>query len=146
MSETYRFSTNRKMLINDWDDCCSELTGDSAAVAVGKKYYDVFPRLYFRQKDAVAHVMERRRKLVMKGYVFRCLSHCMTADIMIRPLLTPRGMKGAEINVSNVSARDGYAPREARRLMTMGKTAPALAHGVRNSLNAIHGAVSFITQ
>ena len=82
----------------------------------------------------------------MKGHVFRCLSQSMTADVTINPLLTPRGLKGAEINVSNVSALDGYGPREMKRLMTLGKTGPALAHGVRNSLNAIHGAVSFISQ
>ena len=71
MADSYRFSTNRKMLIDDWDECFSELTGEPASVAVGRKYYDVFPRLFFRQKDAVAYVMEKTEKACHEGARFQ---------------------------------------------------------------------------
>lgn len=146
MGNIYNFTLNKKMLVKDWDESIAELSGVPASVAVGKKYYDVFPLLLFRGKDAVLFVMEKQRKLVLKGHVFRCLLYRVTADITIGPVLTAKGMKGVAITVSNVSACAGQRTEDLQRLIAIGKTASTLAHGVRNPLNAIKGAVVFISQ
>jgi two-component system, NtrC family, nitrogen regulation sensor histidine kinase GlnL len=90
--------------------------------------------------------MEHQRKLLLKGYVFHCLLYRVTANILIQPLLTPKAVKGAAITVSHVSACGGRRPEDVHRLIAMGKTASSLAHGVRNPLNAIKGAVTFVSQ
>ncbi len=146
MNIEYIFTINKRMLVDSWGDNIAELTGESASVAVGKKYYEVFPRLLFRNGDAVEFVMEHRKKLFLKGHVFSCLLHRVTADIMIEPLVTPKSVQGTAITVSNVSACEGSSQEDVQRLIAMGKTASSLAHGVRNPLNAIKGAVTFVSQ
>jgi two-component system nitrogen regulation sensor histidine kinase GlnL len=146
MANVYNFTVNNKMFVDAWDERITELTGEAASVAAGKKYYDVFPPLIFRDKDAVAFSIEKQRKLVLKGYIFNCLFSRVTADIMIKPVATLKGIKGAAIKVSNVSVSDTRRPEEIYRLIALGKTAASLAHGLRNPLNAISGAVTYISQ
>lgn len=146
MADVYTFTINKKMLVDAWDERIAALTGEPASVAVGKKYYDVFPRLLFRDKDAVSLVIEKQRKLVLKGHVFHCILYRVTADIKIEPALTTKGMKGVAITVSNVSTSVGHSTEDVQRLLAMGKTASSLAHAVRNPLNAIKGAVTYISQ
>ena len=92
-------SIEYKMLVDTWDEGIAELTGESESVAAGNKYYDVFPPLIFRDKDAVAFSIEKQRKLVLKRYIFNCLYSRVTADVMIEPVLTVNGMQGAAIKV-----------------------------------------------
>lgn len=143
---THNFAVNRRMLVNAWDNGITELTGVPASDAVGKKYYDVFPRMYFRDKDAVSLAIEKQKKLSLKGYVFNCLQCRVTADIVIEPVLTSKGVGGIMVNVSNVSPCAAHDTEDIQHFIAMGKTASALAHGVRNPLNAIKGAVEFISQ
>jgi two-component system nitrogen regulation sensor histidine kinase GlnL len=146
VAEIYNFTINKRMLIDTWDEPISGLIGAPASEVVGKKYYEVFPKLQFRGKDAVAYAIEKRRKLVLRGYAFHCLLCRVTADITVKPLLKPRGVCGASIEVSNVLTSDGYGPKDVQRFIAMGKTASGLAHSVRNPLNAIKGAVAFVSQ
>jgi len=145
MGNIYTFSINKKMRVNVWDQGITELTGVPASVAVGKKYYDVFPRLFLRDKDAVFLALEKQKKIVLKEYVFNCLLYRVTADIVVEPLLTARGIRGIAINVSNVSRCNEHSTEDVQHFIAMGKTASTLAHGVRNPLNAIKGAVEFIS-
>jgi len=146
MADVYTFTMNKKMLIDAWDERTAELTGEPASVAVGKKYYDVFPRLLIRDKDAVSFVIEKQKKVVLKRHIFHCILYRVMADIKIEPLLTARGMKGVAVTVSNISTLAGHSTEDVQRLLAMGKTASSLAHSVRNPLNAIKGAVTYISQ
>lgn len=146
MNTAYTYTISRRMIIDSWDERIAELTGVSSSAAAGKKYYEVFPRLFFRNNDAVAYVLEHRKKLSLKAYLFNCLFYRVTANIMIEPLVTPKGLKGAAITVSDVSACEGRRKDDVQRLIAMGKAASSLAHGVRNPLNAIKGAVTFVSQ
>jgi two-component system nitrogen regulation sensor histidine kinase GlnL len=146
MANVYNFTVNNKMLVDAWDENITVLTGESASVAAGKKYYDVFPPLIFRDKDAVAFSIEKQRKLALKGYIFNCFFSRATADITIKPVLTVKGIEGAAIQVSNVSVCGGRTPEDIQRLIALGKIATSLAHGIRNPLNALKGAVEFVSQ
>ncbi len=146
MDSEYNFIVDKKMFVKSWDELITELTGESASIAAGKKYYEVFPRLIYRDKDAVAFSIEKQRKLVLKGYIFHFLFYRVTADIMIKPVLTAKGIQGAAIKVSNVSMGNGYSPKGIQKFIAMGKTASTLAHSIRNPLNALHGAVTIISQ
>ncbi|MDH4231475.1 MAG: ATP-binding protein [Nitrospirota bacterium] len=146
MGNIYKFAINKRMLVNLWDEGIAELTGVPASAAVGKKYFDVFPRVFFRDKDAVSHVIEKQKKLVLKEYVFNCLLYRVSADIVIEPVLTAKGMQGISVNISNVSSCSARDTEELQHFIAMGKRASTLAHGVRNPLNAIKGAVEFISR
>jgi two-component system, NtrC family, nitrogen regulation sensor histidine kinase GlnL len=146
MTTVYNFSVNKKMLISSWDEGMEELAGYSASVAIGQKYYNVFPRLLRSDKDAVAFAMEKNRKLVLKRYVFQCLFCRVKADVIIKPVSAAKKNIGARIEVSHVSTSDGYKPEDIQRLIAVGKKATTLAHGVRNPLNCLKGAVTHISQ
>lgn len=146
MANDYSFTVNNKMLVDTWDERITELTGEVATATKGKKYYDVFPPLIFRDKDAVAFSIEKKRRLVLKGYIFNCLFSRVTADIVVEPVMAVKGAKGAAIKVSNVSVCESRRPEDMHCLIDLGKTATSLAHGLRNPLNAISGAVTYISQ
>ena len=146
MKSVYNFAINKKMLISSWDEGMAELTGYAASVAMGQKYYHVFPRLLRGDKDAAAFSMEKNRKLALKKYVFHCLFYRVKADVMIKPLSAAKKIVGATIEVSHVSTCEGYRPEDIQRLIVTGKKASTLAHGVRNPLNSLNGAVTHIAQ
>jgi two-component system, NtrC family, nitrogen regulation sensor histidine kinase GlnL len=145
MALKYRFALDRKLRVNSWDESLERLTGEPASVALGKKYYEVFPRLTFRDRDAAAFAIENLRKVSVKNHNFHCLFYRATADIIIQPVLTSKGARGADITVSDVSFENGYTAEEIRHLIAMGKAASTLAHGVRNPLNAMQGAIVVIS-
>jgi two-component system nitrogen regulation sensor histidine kinase GlnL len=146
MGNKYKFAVSRSMLVSAWDEGIAELTGVPAPVALGKKYYDVFPRLYYRGKDALSHAIEKQKKLALKEYVFNSFVYRVTGDIVIEPLVTAKGVQGITVNVSAVSSRCIHNSEDVQHFIALGKTASTLAHGVRNPLNAIKGAVEFISQ
>ena len=145
MTTEYRFTLDRKLRVNAWDERLEELTGEPGSAAEGKKYYEVFPRIFFRDSDAAVFAMEKRRRVSIKKHAFHCLFSLATADLVIQPLLTSKGVKGAEIKISNIVLNSGFSTEEIRHLITMGKASSTLAHGVRNPLNALQGAVVVIS-
>jgi len=115
---------------------------------MGKKYTDVLPGIYSGDADAVLAAMRRGRGRTLRGHGLNSLSGSVKADITIRPLKGGNGrVSGAEITI----APEGACPsaeegKNAQRLMDIGKMATTLAHGVRNPLNAIKGAVIYIRE
>ena len=126
----------------------SELTGEKKSAVLGKKYYKVFPRIMSGDHDCLLSVIEKKKKKVsLKGYRFNCPHDRIHADISIEPLTDKKGVKGAVVSLSNIS----YCSKAenlhiARRFIDIGKTASSLAHGVRSPLNAIKGAVVYLSE
>ncbi|OGW29858.1 MAG: hypothetical protein A2X59_10735 [Nitrospirae bacterium GWC2_42_7] len=146
MTDAYNFSVDKKLLVNSWDEHITEFTGEPASLVKGAKYYHVFPRLFFKDRDAVAFSIEKKRKIILEKYIIHCLFYRVRADVIIKPLLAAKEIAGAAIKVTNVSTCEGYRPEDIQRLIAMGKKASTLAHGVRNPLNALKGAVTHISQ
>ncbi|ALC16883.1 nitrogen-specific signal transduction histidine kinase NtrB [Desulfuromonas soudanensis] len=112
----------------------------------GIPYYEVLPRIMVDDGDAVGQVLRSGRPLKIEGYHFGCLFEAFTSDIAIRPLLSRDGeVTGAEISFELPAelGLPGYGS-PFRNLIDIGKSASFLAHGVRNPLNAIKGAVVYL--
>ncbi|MGD1074671.1 MAG: ATP-binding protein [Thermodesulfovibrionales bacterium] len=148
MKRSYSFRTDKKLSITAWGKEIADFTGKSASSVLGKKYFEVFPRIFVDDKDALLTVLKAKKQLTVKGYVVTCFKGHVKADIQIKPLKAARG-NGDEVTVA-------FSPDStcamAKKLLSLqgcidvGKITSTLAHGVRNPLNALKGAVVYISQ
>jgi two-component system nitrogen regulation sensor histidine kinase GlnL len=142
----YSFSTDRKLSIIAWDDEISRFTGKPPSAVLGKKYFDIFPRIITDDRDAISTVFDKRSSLTLRRYCFNCLiGHQMYADISIKPVITRNAVSSVEVSIvpdSTCSVTQNL--QRSQQLIDIGKTASSLAHGVRNPLNAIKGAVVYL--
>ncbi len=140
----FTFSTDGQLRIRKWQAGMADIAGQE--LAVGRKYYDLFPRLFIGGRDALLVAAQRKRVVLFEDYTIPCLYSRQQADVSIEPSLSSDGSV-AEITV-NVRPRTPCAASrqldESRRFINIGKMASALAHGVRNPLNAIKGAVVYL--
>jgi two-component system, NtrC family, nitrogen regulation sensor histidine kinase GlnL len=142
------FTVDKNLRIRSWSDDLQMLTGADASQALGKKYTLVFPPFLMHDKEAVGEVLKKRRTVNLKQCQFRCLSHYREADIKITPV---RNSNGSGHHVQIVLAPSepcsvGQQLIDSQKLIAIGKIAAMLAHGVRNPLNAIKGAVVYLRE
>jgi len=141
----YQFSTDDKLRIISWGEKVAELTGKPPAEVLGRKYSEVFPMIVKKDEDAIGTVLKRKRRITMEGHNFGCLFGQMKADISIRPIIKNAKVKAIEVTVvPDSSCPMAERLRELQRFVDIGKIASTLAHGVRNPLNAIKGAVVYL--
>ena len=141
----YHFSTDGELNIIAWDDNISAFTGKLASEVIGRKYYEAFPRIFDNDEDALLTVLKKKSGLSLNGHLFLCLFDQMKVDISIKPVVKDGKVKILDITV----APDALCPvaerlGELQRFVDIGKIASTLAHGVRNPLNAIKGAVIYL--
>ena len=143
---TLTFTVDRNLRIRSWNDDLEAFTGMDASAAIGKKYTHLFPQLLLNEKDAVAETFHRQRIVSLKRHTFRCLSHHRQADIKISPIRTGDvPVKHVQIDLQpSEPCAVGRQLIDAQKLIAIGKIASTLAHGVRNPLNAIKGAVVYL--
>ena len=148
MKRSYSFSTDKQLSIVNWGKEIADFTGRSASAVRGKKYFEVLPMIVINGKDALLTAFEERRSLTLKGYGVRCFNGQVKADISITPLKTVRGsVKEIEVAFSPDSTCSiAKKLLSAQRCIDIGKITSTLAHGVRNPLNALKGAVVYINQ
>jgi two-component system, NtrC family, nitrogen regulation sensor histidine kinase GlnL len=142
------FTVDKNLRIRSWNDDLKMLTGADASDAVGKKYTNLFPPFLKNDKEAVGEVLKKRRTVNLKQCHFRCLSHYREADIKIAPIRNANG-SGHHVQIVLVPSEPcsvGQQLIDAQKLIAIGKIASMLAHGVRNPLNAIKGAVVYLRE
>jgi len=148
MKELY-FCTDKQLRVCSWEKEISELTGQPASSIIGKKYYEVFPRITTnKNKDALSYVIKNGKTLTLKKYLFQCLYGSLKSDVIIKPLRSP-SHKIVQVKVIIfIHSTCGMARKlnQSRKLIDIGKIASTLAHGVRNPLNAIKGAVVYLRE
>jgi two-component system nitrogen regulation sensor histidine kinase GlnL len=140
------FSTDRDLRLRSWHQGMADRAGNAETDLIGKKYYDLFPRLFIGERDALVVAARRKRPVLFQGYAMPCLYDHVKADISIVPVLSDGGSVH-EIRVTVRPQSLCTAARkldESQRLIDIGKVASTLAHGVRNPLNAIKGAVVYL--
>jgi two-component system nitrogen regulation sensor histidine kinase GlnL len=147
MEQDYSFTIDSKLRIRSWEDGIFDLIGPAPFSLLDKKYYEVFPKVYIEDRDALFSCMRRNRVFVIKDYCLKFPGSQMIADIKIKPLPKnpDNGVRGARVSIVPKSrcplAIELYS---SQRLIDIGKIASLLAHGVRNPLNAIKGAVVYL--
>lgn len=146
MKQAFGFNTDTKLRINYWGRPVSRFTNKPSETALGEKYYAIFPKILVDNKDALSLVLRTKKTLNLKAYRFNCLYGQNLADITISPKKSSNGAVTA-VNVRITPYSSCAEPEElyrSQRLIDIGKTASALAHGVRSPLNAIKGAVVYL--
>lgn len=114
---------------------------------LGRKYYEVLPRIFVDERDAISAVLDNKTVLDIKSYTFPCFFGQIRADITIKPLTTAKRVTAAKVTmVPDATCSVGQHLQRSQQLIDIGKTASALAHGVRSPLNAIKGAVVYLSE
>jgi two-component system nitrogen regulation sensor histidine kinase GlnL len=142
------FHTDNRLCIRSWEKDIESFTGRTASQTLGHKYYEVIPRIWIDEKDAVSEAVRKKKVVTCKAYPLNCLFGCVKADITIVPqsagsrkvdsvqvFITPHSTCAAEKKLN-----------QSQKLIDIGKIASTLAHGVRNPLNAIKGAVVYLRE
>ncbi len=148
MMKELLFCTDKKLRVCSWEKEIAEFTGHSASRMIGNKYYDIFPRIVHKEKDAVATAIETKKTVTLKNYAFPCIAGSFSADIKIKPMKSAnKSVDRAEIAIQPFSTCEmARKLHQSQKLIDIGKIASTLAHGVRNPLNAIKGAVVYLRE
>lgn len=147
LTKTKCISTvDNAFIIKTWDSNMERLCHKPAQEVIGNKINKVFPMLY--EKVALVFADGKRRQI--KNFQNFCfLGTNLTADFQLIPLKDKnRNVKEVSIVLNNIS---GGCPLDKRlsdseRMIAIGKVASTLAHGIRNPLNAIKGAVVYLAE
>lgn len=108
-------------------------------------YSDVLPRIMLAEQDKVRQVLREGQPLRLPRVNFPCFFGMIEAEVEIRPRLEEGAILGAQVRIRKTS-HCALAERlsQSEHLIDIGKMASSLAHGVRNPLNAIKGAVVYL--
>lgn len=142
------FYTDKNLRIISWGDEIAQFTGKPAATVLGSKYYEVLPQISVDGKDVLAEVAKKNRTVSIKDFQIPCLFAHMNAHIDIAPEVAANGSVARIKVVLHSSTTCSLANKlyESQKLINIGKIASTLAHGVRNPLNAIKGAVVYLSE
>jgi len=151
MEGDYSFLVDKNSRVVSWGKLIGHITGMKSSKSLGKTYHEVFPRLLSGDEDAVTLALSTNKKVLLKGYELECPFKSMTADVLIQRVVegkntAGKGVAGARITVSNVVCPVLKNMRNVQRFLDIGKTASTLAHGVRNPLSAVTGAVLYLNK
>ncbi len=123
-----------------------KLTHRTADDVIGNKINKVLPVLY----DKIAPVFLDGKKRRIKYFKNICfMGSDLSADIQIIPAKNKKGeVIEATVVLNNISGECPLAKKliDSERMVAIGKVASSLAHGVRNPLNAIKGAVVYLRE
>lgn len=143
----YTFSTDKDLCITDWSEDLARLTGKEASQVRGRKYFEVLPPIFSDGEDALSTVLREKKTLVVRNHIFGCILDHTDADIRISPFRATGEVKAVRVTLSRLSpCPTATSFRTSQRFIDIGKNASTLAHGVRNPLNAIKGAVVYLSE
>ncbi|MGD0884674.1 MAG: ATP-binding protein [Thermodesulfovibrionales bacterium] len=147
MKGSYTFFTDKKLTVTAWGEDIADFTGKSASSVLGKKYFEVFPRIFVDGKDALLTAFKGKKQLALKGYSVICFKGHVQADIKVSPLKAAGGNVEKVKVVFSPDSTCAMAKKllSLQRCIDMGRITSTLAHGVRNPLNALKGAVVYIS-
>ncbi|MCX7793592.1 MAG: HAMP domain-containing histidine kinase [Thermodesulfovibrionales bacterium] len=114
---------------------------------MGKKYFEAIPKIYIDKRDAVLSIFRNSKKMYLRDIGFNCFFDSGTADIILEPLGEKRPPEFVKLTVCNFRPCSFIQNLSAsKKFIDIGKTASSLAHGLRNPLNAIKGAIIYICE
>jgi two-component system, NtrC family, nitrogen regulation sensor histidine kinase GlnL len=142
----YTFTVDNELRISSWNEDAEAITRKQCAEVLGLPYFKVVPRISSGRSDAVTQVLKELTPKTLKGYRVPCFCGSGEADIDLQPVNDVSGMpSGVAVTIDvhpvcNLSEK----LKRSQPLIDIGKIASTLAHGVRNPLNAIKGAVVYL--
>jgi two-component system nitrogen regulation sensor histidine kinase GlnL len=141
-----KFTVDRNLIIRSVDIPRDDMGRLFASVLVGQIYHRFFSFIPEGGKDVVEQVVQEGVPLFISGGQATCFCGEVRANIRITPLPGDDGsISGAEVGLEIVAGcRMPDALQRWRRLIDIGRSSAALAHGVRNPLNTIKGAVVYL--
>ncbi len=146
MMDKCEFSLDKTMAIKSWGPDMETLCHRPAGEVIGDNIKNVFPLLH----DKILPVFENGRERRLRSVKHTCfMGTYLSADIRIIPVKNSKGdVIGANIVLSNVAGNCPATKKiaDSEKMIAIGKTASTLAHGVRNPLNAIKGAVVYLRE
>lgn len=143
----YIFSADSDLRIISWSEDLARLTGKEAGQVRGRRYFEVLQPIFVSGEDALSVVLKEKKARIVKGHAFGCLLDHTSADIRMSPVKTAGTVKAVRVTISNLSPCSlAVSFRHSQRFIDIGKNASTLAHGVRNPLNAIKGAVVYLSE
>jgi two-component system nitrogen regulation sensor histidine kinase GlnL len=144
----FSFSVDRNLRINSWGEELERIYGKSSTEVKGVPYYEIIPRIKKGSKDVVMQVVKNGKPIILEEYHVGCFFAEVNGAIHITPLREKAGeVNGANIIIStHQSCITWRRLRQSQKLLDIGKIAATFAHGVRNPLNAIKGAVVYLRE
>jgi len=147
-SERLALTVDDKLRITSWNKEFEKLHKDLLSKNRRVRYNAIMPLIIKSGEDAVKLVLKSGKPVKIQGQQLCCLCEKAYADIQISPLKDKNGnITSAQIIIKPRLSCDTYQNFEQYdRFTEIGKVAATLAHGVRNPLNAIKGAVIYIRE
>ncbi|HYA11371.1 MAG TPA: ATP-binding protein [Thermodesulfovibrionales bacterium] len=144
----FAFSVDKELRINSWNGELEKIYGKSLNEVQGIPYYEVIPRINKGNKDAVIEALKHGKPVILNEYHAACLCGEVKGTIRVSPLKDTTGkISGANVVISaHPSCIVWKKLIQSQRLLDIGKIAATFAHGVRNPLNAIKGAVVYLRE
>jgi two-component system nitrogen regulation sensor histidine kinase GlnL len=144
----FSFSVDRALKINAWSKELEVIYGKSSTEVRGIPYHEIIPRINQNNKDAVMQVLKTGKPMSLKGNHITCFCGDGKASVRITPVKNKMGkVNGANVAINAYpSCAIWRRLKQSQRLLDIGKIAATFAHGVRNPLNAIKGAVVYLRE
>ena len=142
------FSVDKELRINSWNGELEKIYGKSLVEVRGTPYYEIVPRITKDDEDAIILALRRGKPVILDDYHVSCVCGEVKGSIRIIPHKDSAGkVSGASIVISAYpGCRVWKRLQQSQSLPDIGKIAATFAHGVRNPLNTIKGAVVYLRE
>lgn len=145
-TQNCNFTVDHSFVIKSWNSEMEKLSHKLAESVVGSKIDKVFPFLH--DEIALAFSIGKRRRI--KNFNNVCfMGTDLCGDIQIIPIKDKKGkVKEVSVMLDKIKGKCPLDKKlsESEKMVAIGKIASSLAHGVRNPLNAIKGAVVYLKE
>ncbi len=142
----YIFTVDKTLTIRSWNSGMEDLCHRTALSVLGTSVDRYFPLLH----DAIIPVFIEAKKKHIKNFRNNCfMGTNLRADVQIIPENKKgRDVKDVSVVFTNIKGECPLSSElvNSEKMIAIGKIASSLAHGVRNPLNAIKGAVVYLRE
>lgn len=142
----YKFTVNKELEVVSIDEQLQKIINRFAGFSSVFRKIDVLAGVIGENAGSVKGVIREGNSCFLKNYETPCLEGVCKSEITIAPIMDEGSeVTGAEVTVSSSpDCEFARLDHESTALISIGKTAASLAHGVRSPLNSIKGAIVFL--
>ncbi|KPK01567.1 MAG: hypothetical protein AMK71_05080 [Nitrospira bacterium SG8_35_4] len=144
--DKYSFTVDSSFNVMSWGTSMEKLSHKKEEAVIGQKIDTIFPFLH----DEAALVFSHGKRRRLKNYQNGCfMGTNLRGDIQLVPLKDRNGrVKEVSVQLNNITGQCPLDKKltDSEKMVAIGKIASSLAHGVRNPLNAIKGAVVYLRE